>query len=249
MRIFRRDADSDIEICLKITNCPPVQQILWDAETTVGVNILSWNKAYSVFPLPTFIQHKCYLLQTFDEVCQEEARYRSRLGWKVQGVMWPEERRRNHPIRERRRVGDRYTWTIPFDTRKVESSKTPDYVLEHACFTMDLSKGYDDDEVYDGKGGVRNYAIELDARESRSLKHTYLLGNDGWDFISRRLHSFTILELRKMDPAKRPTNYNQILENLDNFDFSPDASWTYPDDEIPTWYKAFEKYKPERVQL
>lgn len=47
-------------------------------------------------------------------------------------------------IRERRRIDDRYTWTIPFDTRKVEYSKRPGYVLEYSCFKIDLSVSYDD---------------------------------------------------------------------------------------------------------
>ena len=251
VREFRRDADGDVKIYLYVTDCPPAQSVLWDATHTAEVNFISWNKAYSIFALPTFIPNKSYLLQKFDDEIREATRDSSRLGWNVQGVMWPEEKRRNHPIRERRRVGDRYTWTIPFDTRQVDSSKTPDYVLEHACFTIDMSMGYKDDEVYERQGVVRNYAIEVDTLESKVLKHTYLHGEDGMmDFIFPRIHSSTILELHKLDPAQRPNNYNQIMENPHDIDgalgaFDRPASWQYRDDEFPTWYKAFEKYKPE----
>lgn len=250
-RTFKKDADRKFEIRLHSTTCLPAQYILEISSSTAVVNILSWNKAYSVFPLPTFIQHKSYLLHDLDKSARQSARKYSQRGWDVQGVMWPEEKRRNHPIRERRRVGDRYTWTIPFDTRKVEWSKTPDYVLEHACFEMDLSMNYDNEEFQYRNQSVRYYVIEANVLESKVLKHTYVYGGvDMIDFFFPRLHSFIISEIYKLDPAQRPTNYKQMLEypgNIDGAlgDFDQPASWTYRDDEFPKWYKAFEQYQPE----
>ena len=251
-RTFIRNTDSNVEIFLQITDCPPAQFILQATETTAQVNIISWNKAYSVFPLPTFIQRKSYMLQCCDEDTGVLVRELCRSGWNVQGVMWPEEQRSNHPIRERRRIGDRYTWVIPFDTRKVEWSKTPDYVLEHACFKMDLSMNYDDWKFYDREQEtVRNYIIEAKTLESKVLRHTYVYGEDDMkDFIFPRLHSSTILELRKLESEQRPTNYDFILGNLGDIDgalgdFDRPASWRYRDDDFPEWYKAFEKYKPQ----
>lgn len=245
-----------VEIVLHTTSCSPAQSVLLEGDTTAEINILSWNKAYSVFPLPTFIQHKCYLLHDWDTFTDLSARYISQRGWSVQGVMWPEEKRRNHPVRERRRVADRYTWTIPFDTRKVESSKTPDYVLEHSCFKMDLSMSYDNEEPYIPKQeDVRKYTISAYSLESKVLKHAYIYGDlRAMSFIFRRLHSSTVLELRKLDPAQRPTNYDQILGNLGDIDnalgdFDRPASWTYRDDDLPEWYKAFEKYESGRIEL
>ena len=167
--------------------------------------------------------------------------------------MWPEDKRHNHPIRERRRIGDHYTWIIPLNTEGVESSKTPNYVLEYSYFTMDLSVTYSDEVRYEPrKEDVRHYKISVGKLDSKVLKHTYLYGDVVMrDFLMRRLHSFVILELRKLDPAKRPTNYDEILRNRGNIDtalegFNRPASWTYQDDQIPTWYKAFERRYPER---
>ena len=251
---FQKDDDSKLNILLHTTNCPPAHFILRCCEFTLEVNILSWNKAYSVFPMPAFIQRNSYLLKEWGKIAgvREWLRFTCQTGWNVKGVMWPEEQRCNHPIRERRRVGDRYTWTIPFDTRNVEPSKTPDYVLEHACFKMDLSMSYDDDQSYDyAQEDVRHYTIEANTLESKVLKHTYLYGDiDMMNFISPRLHSSTMLELRKLDPAQRPANYLEMLRNRGDSDralgdFDRPATWTYRDDEFSTWYKAFEKYKPE----
>ena len=84
-------------------------------------------------------------------------------GWKLRHVEWPEERHlhtdrpirksrrakvRNvvepkegkphtsHSFRNLRRVGDKYTWIIPFDTTNVEGFEILDYVLEYAVFTL-----------------------------------------------------------------------------------------------------------------
>ena len=166
--------------------------------------------------------------------------------------MWPEDTSRNDPIRTRRRIGDHYTWAIPLNTEGVVSSKTPDYVLEYSCFEMDLSMSYGDDEGYDmSKEDVRHYKLRYSRLESKVLKHTYLYGQSVMkDFFKRRLHSFVILELRKLDPAQRPPQYDEILKNRGNIDallegFNRPASWTYRDDQIPTWYRAFERLHPE----
>ncbi len=254
-RTYKKNADSNIEVLLFVTPswCPPARSILHSIRTTAALNIISWNKAYSIFPLPTFIQRKCYSLQDCGQSDGKAIRKESRRGWNVQGVMWPEEQRHNHPIRERRRVGDRYTWMIPFDTRRVEWSKTPDYVLEHACFRINSRYvDYSDNGFYDyEEEDVRNYTITAETLESKVLKHTYTCGGDEMrGFLAPRLHSSTVFELRKLSPAQRPASYDQIMESLADVDtanvgFDRPASWTYRDDELPTWYQAFEKRRPE----
>ena len=102
---------------------------------------------------------------------------------------------------------------IPFDTTNVEPSKTPDYVLEYACFKMDVSmshaynKGYHEEDV-------RAYTIETHTLKSRVLKHTYLCIDAYMRRIFRSLlNSFALLKVRALDPAKRPANYDEIMRN------------------------------------
>lgn len=250
--MFTRDSDSKVAIRLYSTYYQPIMSVVLGSYFTAEVNVISWNKAYSVFPLPTFIQRTCYLLSSWTKGTTNSAQVLSRRGLNVQGVMWPEDNRRNHPIRRRRRIGDRFTWTIPFDTREVQTSKTPDYVLEYACFEV-YGLATDFADIDDENGGVRNYTLWMEMLDSKVLKYRYTYGEDEMrDFFMARLHASTIIELLKLNAAERPTEYREILNNtrdidLDLRDFDPPASWTYRDDDIPKWYKAFEKHNPERV--
>ena len=254
--MFTRDTDIKSAIRLHMTEDPPVYNVFREAYFTAEANIMSWNKAYSIFALPTFILKTCYSLQAWDERSANSAQVLSRRGFSVQGVLWPEDKRRNHPIRERRRVGDRYTWTIPFDTRKVQTSEMPDYVLEYASFEcINLDEEYDDNEPYrDISGEVRHYDLGMEMLESKVLKHSYTLRDfEMRAFFNARLHASTILELHKLNAAERPAGYEQILLNPSHTinlalrGFNPPTSWTYRDDEVLKWYKAWEMLLPEEA--
>ena len=127
---------TETKIQIITTTKIPIKSILRGFYSTIIVNVMSWNKVYSVFPLSTPIQHKGYQLKPIDDHHAPLVNKYSRRGWDMQEIMWPEEKRINHPVRKYRRLGDRFTWTIPVDSKKVEWSKTPDYVLEYASFRM-----------------------------------------------------------------------------------------------------------------
>ena len=254
-------SESKTAIHLHVVTCSPIEFVLYSSGTTASLCFMSWNNAYSVFALPTFIQYKSYLLSCWDENIREAAIGDCLRGWNLQGVMWPEEKRQNHPIRERRRISDRYTWIIPFDTRQVEWSKTPDHVLEYACFNMDVSQSYDDNRPYDSQDKrVRHYRIVGKSFVHWVLKHEYFISDPQMkSFLHARCHASLILELRKLVPPQRLLRHDEARGNRDIFadfmftGFDRPASWTYRDDEFPTWYNAFEKYcliqQRERSQI
>ncbi|KAL8851878.1 MAG: hypothetical protein Q9221_003201 [Calogaya cf. arnoldii] len=135
--------DSFTRVQIITTQGPPIATILRSFYTTVVVNIISWNKAYSVFPLITLIQYRGYLLKYLDEVRKLFVTKYSQRGWRIQEILWPEDHQSNHPIRQYRMIGDRFSWMIPLNVGKVRWSQTPDYVLEHASFCIDgLDYGY-----------------------------------------------------------------------------------------------------------
>ncbi|KAL8815414.1 MAG: hypothetical protein Q9223_005438 [Gallowayella weberi] len=55
------------QIHVIITPSSPIHAVLKSFYTTVVVNVLTWNAAYSLFPLTTFIQYRGYMLQPMDE--------------------------------------------------------------------------------------------------------------------------------------------------------------------------------------
>ena len=97
---------------------------------------MSWNKAYSVFPLWTFFQYKGYQLRAKSSRSSSFLKRYSLRRWNMHELMWLEEKRLSHPIRTCRRVGDGFAWTIPFDTKNVQWSKVPDHVLVYASYRM-----------------------------------------------------------------------------------------------------------------
>lgn len=74
------------------------------------VNIITWSTVYSIFPIPTFMQHKGYMLEppSLGWVQSILRRWETR-GWEFDGTLRPEEESPSHPFQSRRRVGDRYT--------------------------------------------------------------------------------------------------------------------------------------------
>ena len=98
----------------------------------------------------------------------------------MQEIMWPEEKRINHPVRKYRQLGDRFTWTIPVDSKKVEWSKTPNYVLEYASFGtvsnheyLGLDERYIDyQHLPEQHAGPRCYGIDAVLFAGRTLKYT-----------------------------------------------------------------------------
>ncbi len=201
-----------------ITRCQPIKSRLLETNDTEGLSFLSWNKAYSVFALSTCVQHESYPFHYLEVETEDGVQDESLKDREAQGVMWPEDECYNHPIRKRRRIGDRYTWTIPFDTKNMEPSNTPDYVLEYACFKMDVSKCHSYNEAY-FQEDVQHYTIETHTLKSRVLKHTYLCTDAYMRRIFRSLlNSFALLEVRALDPAKRPANYDEIMRNPDDME-------------------------------
>ncbi len=246
---------------LWVTDSLPMRAIFDLMPTTVVTDIMSWNKAYSLFPLSTHIQRKGYLLKELEDYITS-AEY-TQQGWKLEELMWPEEKRLNHPIRHTRRVGDRFTWTIPLNTEGVTGSKTPDYVLEHACFgtsvngddgsDADLSNLFYNtppDSSLSDHERVSHYTITARKIIAKTLKYAYTCSNTRMrDYIRLRVDRTTLMELRKIglqdfdEYVADPHNIHKRIENIER-----PATWTYWDDELPKWYKAWEQAETKRVE-
>ena len=202
------------------------------------VNIISWNKAISIFPLPSFIHHKTYLLRGIDDrVAGELTKYSNR-GWRTQPVLWPEEATSSHPIQATRRVGDKFSWTITFNTSDVQKPDVPDTVLDHLCFS--LRKG---GSPYIGR--VPHYDIKASLFISIVLKYeyTYIATIDSpfdffASFVAPRIQVLSRVELLKLGIEEQPDDTS--LHGLQGTFVIP-AWWTFYDDQIETWYSTWQQ--------
>ena len=116
---------------------PPIYTILEGFYSTVVLNILTWDKAYSIFALPSFIQHRAYLLRDLSNSHESLIEKYERRGWTMGGIMRPEDHCSNHPIRPSRRIGDNRTWMIPFDITNMKHSQPSDSVLWSCDFSIE----------------------------------------------------------------------------------------------------------------
>ena len=214
----------------------PVKTILENFCSTIMMNFMSWDKAYSVFPLSTFVQYKGYQLGVNGSFSAYLKRLAYPLGrWNMQKVMRLGEKRLNHPIRTFRRVRDTFTWTIPFDTENAQCSKIPDYVLEYASFQMKsryVFKHYD-------------YRVSTYGYKNRTLKYQYLVNLDMQYFVRAKIDCLTAVEQREIDQSAKPvvsagmTDYRKrsvprVIKRWRGL-ISLDA-------EFPEWYSEWERH-------
>ncbi|KAL9597159.1 MAG: hypothetical protein Q9219_005325 [cf. Caloplaca sp. 3 TL-2023] len=214
--------------------------------------MFSWNKAFAIFPLATFIKHETYLLQPVtDNNWPILVRCQTR-GWKLADVPPSEEPITDSSFSQHRRVGDRFTWTIdlPIPGTSIEP-KVPDFVLEHSQFALYPCR--------EKTARLDYYDLQANSLTAESLKYQYTHGvhrslpydenGRSWrDFVVQRTTRLTLLELLALDPEDRPTNYEAIIANprslynsLTLAGFRKPATWRYIDEQIPTWYRAWEE--------
>lgn len=243
----RESSTGPKQLRIGITRVAPIVAIINLARhSTVCVNIISWNKAYAVFPKSSFISHKGFLAHVLDGILRDEY---SRYGWRIQDVQWREDERRDRSFGLTRRVGDKYTWIILLDTTNVSWSPIPDFVLEHAVFSIEKLR-------LNRTGRFHYYGYELSTghRSTTILRYAYAVpanpGTQGgpisWiAFLNDRLGRLAPIEISKLASPNRPTNFAQILNGdvphweINPYTFTKPDDWVYWDEEIPGWYKVW----------
>ncbi|KAF4636655.1 hypothetical protein G7Y89_g1438 [Cudoniella acicularis] len=105
---------------------------------TTSVNIITWNRAYSMFPAQTVIHHKSYALRLWNDEFGSLLREQVDQGWTNRDIIWPDlTTDARYRIRNGlRRVGDRSSLAVPLDTTDVQQASTPDSAIEFAQFKV-----------------------------------------------------------------------------------------------------------------
>ena len=209
---------------------------------------MSWNKAYSIFPLSTFVQYKGYKLvgryklAARDNLSCFSLRGYSFRPWNLQGLIRLEEHHLNHPIRKYRRVGDRFTWTIPFDTKNVQWSETPDQVLECDSFKMIARIG-------EGYGVNQPIACHIDATKvmDETPNYRYLCSMDFFRFLNQHFKYSILREPRDSELCARPSLHAGAMADCEGPSLNRIGNSeklklrTSRETKFPDWYREWER--------
>jgi hypothetical protein len=222
------------------------------------MNFATWNKAYSLFPIPTVIKHEGFLLGKMSETMATKISRLADAGYKTKDVDWfgqdydiPVNSSElsawnGKSMTRRRRVGDALTWTMRLPVHGVVIPEIPDGVIEVASFQL---HGTNVDFRESNISPMSYYHIHAGDEElcHSVLKYTYSINVAGRHgmigkvcFIRNRLNSLAIMELYKVQEDQRPASFWHILNDPDLADpilanltdFIRPESWTYYDEDV-----------------
>lgn len=267
----RRNAESvsDLKIQIVETNFLPIAPILNGFYSTHVVNLITWCSAFAIFPIPTFVQHKCHMLKSLSDQCLHPIlRKWAKRGWDFDQTLWDEEEPRASSIQRRRRVGDRYTWRMSLDTSNLPCSQMwipQDYGIQNNVFEMEKMGA--SNARRDNLPTVPHYRTQIRCSEFRSpvLRHTYVVTPSWMEFIGRRLDRATYMEfLTKLEPSDwakidrergliertmqqiEPRSLHELGSRKDNKYFDRPSNWRYYDEDMKSWYDAWNEQESQR---
>ncbi|KAH7066427.1 hypothetical protein BKA63DRAFT_496255 [Paraphoma chrysanthemicola] len=124
------------------------------AMTTACMYLITWNKAYAIFPYTTFIRRECYMVKELSDSVGDYVTEIEKEGIQVRSISWKQKGLSGNcdTLTRRRRIGDKYSWIIHLDTTGIVPSTVPDEVIEYAAFNL---AAVDSEFILDGGPAMR----------------------------------------------------------------------------------------------
>jgi hypothetical protein len=224
---------------------PPIVEIINTAITTAGVAIISWNKAYSIFPIPTVALHKFYPLKPLNDDFGSVLRLRAKRGWTTRDMLWPDLTTKGIPRKECRQIADSSSLVIELGNVSGVNC-TPDFVLDGAVFSVVLETG-------EQSGNRMPLSISAEPFRSTALRYTHTNGATGtaykrWKkFLDERLERWMYVEITKMERSQRPRGFYFLSSGHYQVNIPPGyqvpSTWDYADDQVATWFHEWESHE------
>lgn len=209
---------------------------------TAAMNIIAWNKAYSLFPAVTYIDKCTYSLVYLSQGSDQLLKQCASLGWKTQVEVWPEEKAGNFGLKGKRHVVDRYTWVIPLDCSDIQPSKSPDFVLSLGEFEVVVEEDGDFMFTNIDMGGYKRFTS--DEMSSPVLRYRYPMVEAGFFHdIQRQLDQHAAIEFLKLPIGERPRKLLQHPKMKIPKDFKRPKTWRYADEDLPGWFERWKQRK------
>ena len=249
-RIYKRTVRPGFKLRITRTSGPPIHHLLTSANTTACLNFFTWNKAYSIFPQHTLVQHRFYPLKFPNDEFGSTLNELADQGWSARDIVWPDLAGAEIcKIQGLRRVGGSSTMVILLNTDSVRAAAVPDSEIEYAQFDV-LGADARDNPLRGSQRSLMLYSrvlkIHAEKNASAAMRHDFITGHPGWQaYLRDRLRRWAWLEFYKLRPEDRPHlsgtahPLHSELSLPQNFRTPP--SWDYADDAIPVWYKEWEQ--------
>lgn len=237
------------KIQLIATEQQPVLGILTGFYMTAVLNIITWNKAYCLFPRETLHQRKTYMLKHVDNYFVRLIRKYSDRGFQCEETMSEENYSAASGLQESRRIGDKHTMILDLPTDGLLPEKAlPDHVLENSVFVMAPRRGLEHDSL-------SNYVITANSFQHLGLDHPVTYGADRgrWmEYLAVHLHDRAHANIICMKPDQRPIwwkGYKTRTHGQDHYefyrnngawifaDFEKPHGWRNYDDQVAMWYE------------
>jgi hypothetical protein len=220
------------------------------------MNVITWNKAYSIFRRQTIVDHQLYPLGYIDDRFGSDMEEIACQGWRAGDVVWPDLAGGEvDKMLNVRCVGDGFTLMIPLDTTEVHAPSTPDSVLEYAQFTAsrnNISAPRNNNSAFAPVNTLHTplvrpfLTIRSEELASPALRHIYTIDSREvrvwYSYVEEKSNRWTWVEWLKLRRETRPERQRNPLRP--NFtipqDFKLPSSWDYADDQIPRWYREWE---------
>ncbi|EFQ97173.1 hypothetical protein MGYG_00217 [Nannizzia gypsea CBS 118893] len=225
----------------------PIEALLHESYTTACLNIITWNKAYCLFPRLTLARGKSYLLKDMDENFGKLLEEYEFLGWPSGNMLWANIEEVEDYLLQTRTIGGN-SLIVRLARHDLCSPRKPDQVIEYSQFQLQKS-------VYND---IFLCPTPTKFLSSCALRHTYLLTSSHWEsFVKKRLHMIAAAELYKIQPRSRSDRATRALNadfiHLDEWPglettqptkydhINRPDTWTYADCLIREWYSQWAK--------
>jgi hypothetical protein len=242
-----------------LENCP----------VTHGLNVITWSHAYAFLPYPFFILHRSYLLEEAIRNSRQELAHI--LNWervmpdvKIEPIdirdaqnkdgergYTPQLVKQDPPSRVNygaRRVGDKYTWTIPLRTENIKMPSRSDFPTTYASFRILPIKDPGPLVVANQLPAVDEYSpafykVFAELLIAPCLRQQYIVDpmcaeNDAHNLPRKRYEDLSYMQLERLPDDEKPPGWaaNQILDlrySMEDYvGYEVPASWRYYDDEV-----------------
>ncbi|KAH6973768.1 hypothetical protein BKA56DRAFT_734470 [Ilyonectria sp. MPI-CAGE-AT-0026] len=251
-----------LELRVTRTPGPPVQHIMASSPTTACVNFVSANKAYSIFPRPTFIQRQLAPLRSLDDELNARLKKLRQHGWSSRDVLWPGDHGGHGTLPQftgLRRVGDSSTLVIQLDPiTQFRIKRFPESAIDYSQFNIAMFDPVDSRADWSAQNrlpptSLQNMIpptafikVEGEAVRSPALCHSIVASDPVWEsYLRGQLNFWAWNEWYRLDDDKRPEQdpdavpFSSELVVPENFAFP--ASWDHADDEVPHWYREWKE--------